>query len=481
VSTLDRPQVFIGGEWVHPEGTEEVVVRNPATGRKVATAALGDAKDLAKAVESARRTFDAGVWRDRTPAERGEVLVKAADILQARADELAQTITSELGCPIWFSEAAHVPNPIRHTRYYGELAASFDFEEERTCDGDRSLVIREPVGVAAGITPWNGPLSGPSLKVAPALAAGCSIVLKPAPETPLSAYALADALSEAGLPPGVLSIVPAGREAGQELVDNPDVDKIAFTGSTAAGKQIAASAARRVARVTLELGGKSAAIMLDDVEVDDALSRLLPMALNVNGQMCIAQTRVLVPASRASEITEALAAALAGQVVGDPSDRATTIGPMISQRQQERVRGYISLARNEGAKVVTGGETITLPGELANGWFVPPTLLADVHNAMRVAREEIFGPVLAVIPYASDQEAIDIANDSPFGLSGSVWTSDSERGLAVARRVRTGMVSVNGARQAYGTPFGGFKESGLGREMGPEGLMSFLEVKSVAL
>ncbi|TWG94795.1 betaine-aldehyde dehydrogenase [Nocardioides sp. J9] len=482
MTTYDRPQLFIGGEWVEPESTEEVVVNNPATGEVVGRAALGDSRDLAKAVDAARRTFDqGGVWRDTDPKERGEVLRRASELLQERADELAVGITSELGCPIWFSQAAHVPNPIRHTAYYGDLASSYEFEEVRTDGTNRSLVVQEPVGVAAGIVPWNGPLSGPSLKIAPALAAGCSIVLKPAPETPFSAYAFADVMTEAGLPKGVLSIVPAGREAGQSLVDNPGVDKIAFTGSTAAGKQIAASAAARVARVTLELGGKSAAIVLDDADLDATIAKLLPMALNVNGQMCIAQTRVLVPASREKEVLDALAAALESQVVGNPLDPTTTIGPLISQRQQERVRGYISLAREEGARVVTGGERITMPSELANGWFVPPTLLADVNNAMRVAREEIFGPVLAVIPYGSEEEAVAIANDSPYGLSGSVWTADADRGLAIARRIRTGMVSVNGSPQAYGSPFGGFKESGLGREMGPEGLRSYLEVKSVAL
>ncbi|WP_028654550.1 aldehyde dehydrogenase [Nocardioides sp. J54] len=481
MTTYDRPQLFIGGEWVEPESTEEVVVNNPATGEVVGRAALGDSRDLAKAVDAARRTFDQGVWRDTDPKERGEVLRRASELLQERADELAVGITSELGCPIWFSQAAHVPNPIRHTAYYGDLASSYEFEEVRTDGTNRSLVVQEPVGVAAGIVPWNGPLSGPSLKIAPALAAGCSIVLKPAPETPFSAYAFADVMTEAGLPKGVLSIVPAGREAGQSLVDNPGVDKIAFTGSTAAGKQIAASAAARVARVTLELGGKSAAIVLDDADLDATIAKLLPMALNVNGQMCIAQTRVLVPASREKEVLDALSAALESQVVGNPLDPSTTIGPLISQRQQERVRGYISLAREEGARVVTGGERITMPSELANGWFVPPTLLADVNNAMRVAREEIFGPVLAVIPYGSEEEAVAIANDSPYGLSGSVWTADADRGLAIARRIRTGMVSVNGSPQAYGSPFGGFKESGLGREMGPEGLRSYLEVKSVAL
>lgn len=432
-------------------------------------------------MNAARASFDSGVWANAAPEYRSAVLHAAAGYLDEHSAELAVGVTSEVGCPIWFSERSHVPNPIRHLRYYADMAKEFQYDERRTDCVNTSLVTQEPVGVVGAITPWNGPLSSPALKLAPALAAGCSVVLKSSREAPLSAYALADAFLAAGLPEGVLSIIPADRVVGQALVDHPEVDKIAFTGSTRAGMKIMASAAARVARVTLELGGKSAAVVLEDAELDHLVRTLLPMAMMVNGQACIAQTRVLVPRSREAEMTEALAAALAAQRIGDPMERETMIGPMASLAQQERVAGYISIGRNEGARLVTGGEKIDLGGRLSNGWFVPPTLLGGARNSMRVAREEIFGPVMVVIAYDSEDEAVAIANDSPFGLSGSVWSADADRALAVARRIRTGMISINGRPQAYGTPFGGFKQSGIGREMGPEGFKAYLEPKSIAV
>ncbi|HEY8532631.1 MAG TPA: aldehyde dehydrogenase [Micromonospora sp.] len=480
MSVIERPELFIGGRWQRPVDGTVIEVRNPATGALVGKAALAGRADIDAAVAAARASFDSGVWANADPAERSQVLHRAAELLEQRAPELAVGITSELGCPLWFSEKAHVPNPIRHTRYYADLAKDFPYDERRSDGVNVSLVTQEPVGVVAAITPWNGPLSTPAIKIAPALAAGCSVVLKPPPETPLTVYAFADALSEAGLPDGVLSIVPADRDVGQYLVDHPGVDKIAFTGSSAAGKKIMASAAARIARVTLELGGKSAAIILEDADIDAVVPALLPMALLVNGQACIAQTRVLVPRSRAAEFTEALAEGLRGQRVGDPMDPSTTIGPMVSERQRERVLTYIRLGVDEGAKVVVGGD-VPLPPELAHGWFVAPTLFADVHNQMRIAQEEIFGPVLAVIEYDDVDEAVAIANDSVYGLSGSVWGPDEELALSIARRMRTGMVSINGKPQAFGSPFGGYKQSGIGREMGPEGFRTYLETKSIAI
>lgn len=481
MATTERPELFIGGRWVHGRGDERVEVLNPATGARVGSATLGSTADIDDAVTAARASFDSGVWAHASTEQRSAVLITAADLLEKRAPELAAGITRELGCPIWFSERAHVPNPIRQMRYYADLVRTFDYDERRSDGTNTSIVTQEPVGVVAAITPWNGPLSTPTLKVAPALAAGCSVVLKPPPETPLTAYALADALVEAGLPEGVLSIVPAGREVGEYLVNHREVDKIAFTGSSAAGKRIMAAAADRIARVTLELGGKSAAIILDDADIDQVIPALLPMALMVNGQACIAQTRVLVPKAREAQIIDALADALRRQRVGDPIEPDTTIGPMVSARQRERVTGYISIGRAEGARVVVGGESLPLPPELEGGHFVPPTLLAEVDNAMRVAQEEVFGPVLAVIPYDGDEQAVSIANDSRYGLSGSVWSADFDRALGIARRIRTGMVSINGKPQAFGTPFGGYKESGVGREMGPEGFRSYLEIKSIAV
>jgi len=479
---VDRTHLFVGGRWVEPHGTTTFHVRQPATLAHVGSAILADERDVDAAVSEARRSFDSGVWSGASRAERGAVLSRAADLLESWAPDLAVSLTSELGCPIWFSQRAHVPNPIRHLRYYAGLAETYPFEETRTDGTNTSLVTQEPAGVVAAITPWNGPLSTPSLKVAPALAAGCSVVLKSSPETPLSIFAMAEAFSRAGLPEGVLSILPGDRDAGAHLVAHPDVDKIAFTGSTAAGKAIMASAAQRIARVTLELGGKSAAILLDDADVEAVAKAVLPMALMVNGQACIAQTRVLVPHRLRSALVEAMADLMGREVVGDPLDPATTIGPMVSERQRDRVAGYVQTGRAEGARVIVpGAGTSALDAGLAGGWFVPPTLLDEVTNGMRVAQEEIFGPVIAVIGYAGDDEAVAIANDSVYGLSGSVWSPDEARALAVARRVRTGMVSINGRPQSYGTPFGGFKQSGLGREMGPEGLRSFLETKAIAI
>jgi betaine-aldehyde dehydrogenase len=401
----------------------------------------------------------------------------AADHIERLGAEAVDLLTRELGCPRWFAERAHVPNPIRHLRYYADLIETEPLEEIRTDGTNRSLVVREPVGVVGAITPWNGPLSSPAIKIGPALAAGCSVILKPPPETPLTAYLLADAFEAAGLPEGVLSIIPGDRETGEHLVRHGQVDKIAFTGSTAAGRTIMADCAQRIARVTLELGGKSAAIVLDDADLDAVLRTVIPMAMTVNGQLCIAQSRVLVPRARAGEYRDAFAAALARLPVGDPFDPATQIGPLVSARQRERVEGYLTIAADEGAQVIGGAR----PTDLGDGYYVSPALLAEVDNGMRVAQEEIFGPVIALIAYDTEDEAVRIANDSIYGLSGSVWTSDTNRGVAVARRVRTGMLSINGAPQSWGTPFGGFKQSGVGREMGPEGLRAFHELKSIAL
>ncbi len=476
----DRLELFVGGGWQQPRSGEVIEVMNPATGELVGRSALAGPADLDEAVGSARASFDSGVWSEATPQERSAVLHRAADLLEARSEELADSITAELGCPIWFSRQNHVPNPIRHLRYYADLITGFDFDEVRGDGSNRSLVTAEPVGVVGAITPWNGPLSTPTLKVAPALAAGCSVVLKPPPETPLTVFALADAFAEAGLPAGVLNVLPGDREAGQYLVEHPEVDKVAFTGSSAAGKQIMATAAARIGRVTLELGGKSAAIVLPDAEITSVVARLLPLAMLVNGQACIAQTRVLVHRSRQQELTEALAAAVAGQLVGNPADEATRIGPLVSERQRDRVAGYIALGQAEGAKLATPA-TLTLPEELASGWFVPPTVFAEVDNSMRIAQEEIFGPVLTVIGYDTPEEAVAIANRSVYGLSGSVWGTDTDEAQRIARRVRTGMISINGVPQAYGSPFGGYKQSGVGREMGPEGFRAYLETKSIAL
>jgi betaine-aldehyde dehydrogenase len=475
---MDTQQLWIGGRWASSTGDRTAEIRNPADLEPIARVQLATPDDVDRAVDGARRSFDSGVWRNQSPSARGQLLRDAADRLEKRLPELARLLTSELGCPLWFSERAHVPNPIRHLRYYADLVTGRDFGEIRSDGANTSIVVEEPVGVVGAITPWNGPLSSPTIKVAPALAAGCSVVVKPSSETPLTVMALGEALAEAGLPEGVLSILPAARDAGDHLLRHPDVDKIAFTGSTETGKMIMKICADRMARVTLELGGKSAAVVLPDADVEAMVKAILPMSLSVNGQLCIAQARVLVPRSRESEARDALAAAIEGLRVGDPMDPETFIGPLVSAKQRERVEGYIGIARDEGATVAAGGGR---PDGVGQGWYVEPTLLAAVTNSMRVAQEEIFGPVIALIAYDDVDEAVRLANDSPYGLSGSVWSDDVDAAIGVARQIRTGMVSVNGAPQAWGTPFGGFKQSGIGREMGPEGLQTYIEKKSIAI
>ena len=474
---VERPQIFVDGAWVDSEGGEIIEVRSPADGHLVGRAALCTPADIAKAVRAARTSFDSRVWQDTPPTERAAVLARAADILEARSQHLVNLITNELGCTRVFSERAHVPNPIRHIRTYADLISSYEFEDRRTDGTNTSLVVKEPIGVVGAVTPWNGPLSSPAIKIAPALAAGCSVVAKPSPETPLILHELVDALIEAGLPAGVLNVIPGGRETGMALVADPEVDKVAFTGSTAAGKQIARACAERIARVTLELGGKSAAIVLPGADIEATARALVPMAMAVNGQLCISQSRVLIHESIYSEVVEAVAAVLSGLVVGDPMDANTDIGPMVSDAQRNRVESFMQIARDEGARAAAGGGR---PRGLDTGWFVEPTLFDNVTNSMRIAREEVFGPVMAAIAFTDVEDAIRIANDSPYGLSGSVW-GDAGEALGVAHRIRTGMVSINGAPQAWGTPFGGYKQSGIGREMGPEGLEIYFEVKSIAV
>jgi betaine-aldehyde dehydrogenase len=339
------------------------------------------------------------------------------------------------------------------------------------------LIRREPVGVVAAIVPWNVPQFVTMSKVAPALLAGCTIVLKPAPETPLDAYLLAELIEQSGIPAGVFNVVPAGREAGEHLVRHPGIDKVAFTGSTAAGRRIASICGEQLKRVSLELGGKSAAIICDDADLDATIEGLKMASLMNNGQACVAQTRILASRRRYDEVVEALAAMMGGLAVGDPSEITTEVGPLVAERQRERVLGYIDIGRGEGAKVAVGGGR---PRDLDHGWYVEPTLFVDVDNSMRIAQEEIFGPVLALIPFDDEDQAVAIANDSDYGLAGSVWTADADRGLDIARKVRTGTYGVNQYLMDFSSPFGGFKASGIGREFGPEGLSQYLELKSIA-
>jgi aldehyde dehydrogenase (NAD+) len=471
-----REHLFIGGEWVDPTGTDVIEIVSPHTEQVIGRVPHASPADIDRAVAAARRAFDEGPWPQRTPAERAEVMAAISATLKARAEEIARLITTQNGSPISWSVGGQAWSSIMVLDYYTELARTYAFEEERPGALGPTTVRREPVGVVGAIVPWNVPLFVTMLKVAPALAAGCTLVLKPAPETPLDAYVLAEIAAEAGLPEGVLNVVPAGREVGEHLVRHPDVDKIAFTGSTAAGRRIASLCGEQLKRVTLELGGKSAAIVLDDADAAGIVPGLLAAGMMNNGEACAAQTRVLAPRARYQEVVDALVAGVEAQVVGDPLDPATNVGPLVAERQRTRVEGYIAKGREEGATVATGGGR---PAGLDTGWYVQPTVFTDVDNGMTIAQEEIFGPVLVVIPYGDDDEAVRIANDSAYGLGGSVWTADEARGVAIANRVRTGTIGVNLYTIAFQGPFGGYKCSGVGRELGPEGLAAYLESKQV--
>jgi len=362
--------------------------------------------------------------------------------------------------------------------YYRELATNFPFEEERAGLTGPALILREPVGVVGQIVPWNAPLILTMANLAPALIAGCTVVLKPAPETPLDAYLLADAAIDARLPAGVLNIVPAERHNSEALVRHPLVDKISFTGSSATGRRVAALCGEQFKRVTLECGGKSAAIILEDADIDSVVPALMPFAIMMSGQHCLAQTRILAHRSRYQQVVDAISQAAAQLTIGDPHDPATEVGPLVAERQRQRVEEYIASGRADGATITVGGGR---PASQSKGWYVEPTIFANVDNAMRIAQEEIFGPVLVVIPFDDDEHAVRIANDSKYGLSGSVWTHDLDRAMHIARQVRTGSLTLNEYRIEFGAPFGGYKESGIGREFGPEGLSSFLEYKTINL
>ncbi|MGW1028574.1 aldehyde dehydrogenase [Streptomyces sp. NPDC002577] len=474
-----RREFFIGGEWVAPAGSDRLRVVSPSTEEVVGEVPVAATADMDRAVDAARSAFDEGPWSRMTPDERAAVLARAASILRKREADIAGVTVDEMGCAISQAPKAQTGMVASLFDYYAELIRTYEFEREVAAGDHTGLVTNEPVGVIAAIVPWNAPVTLASWKSAPSLAAGCTVVVKPPPEAPLSNFILAEALEEAGVPHGVINVVPGDREVGEHLVTHPGIDKVAFTGSTAAGKRIMTLCGDQVKRVSLELGGKSAAIILDDADLATVVPALVNGGMHLSGQVCGAHTRILVPRSRYAETVEAAAAAASAVPVGDPHDPSTLVGPLVAERQRDRVEGYIALAVDAGARVAAGG---TRPAHLPRGWYVAPTILADVDNSMRVAREEIFGPVLCLIPYDDEDEAVRIANDSPYGLAGGVWTGDPARGLRVARRMRTGTVAINGSYPPFPlVPFGGFKESGLGRELGPEGLQNFLEPRSIGL
>lgn len=471
-------QIWVGGQFVAPAGTGLIEVVSPHTEQVIATVPDGTNADIDRAVAAAREAFDHGPWPHLTPAERASYLSALSAEIVGSMDHWAGVISSEMGAPFSFSQMGQVFASTMVLDYYAGLAATYHFEEVRNGVMGPALVRREPVGVAAAIVPWNVPLFTTVLKLGPAFLAGCTVVLKPSPETPLDAYLLAEACEKIGLPKGVLNIVVAGRETGAHLVSHPGVDKVGFTGSTAAGKKIAAAAGADLKRVTLELGGKSAAIFLPDADLSVAVPQALGSGFMNNGQACVAQTRILVSRDRWSETVDALTEWTAAQVVGDPMDPATQIGPLVAARQRDRVEGFIATAQKEGGKIAVGGGR---PASQSTGWYVEPTLVIDVDPKHTIAQQEVFGPVVSVLAYDTPEDAVRIANDSDFGLSGTVFTADVAVGIDIARRVRTGTYTINSFALEFAGPFGGFKQSGVGRELGPEGLAAYLESKTISL
>jgi aldehyde dehydrogenase (NAD+) len=474
----EHKRLFIGGEWVEPAGSATIDVISPHTEELVGRVPEGTAADIDRAVAAARDAFDNGEWPRLSPEERIAAVQKFSEAYAAHIPDMAAVITEEMGSPISFSNLAQSPAPWMMLNTFLDIAREYPWEERRQgVLGSDVVVRREPVGVVGAIVPWNVPQFVTMSKLAPALIAGCTIVIKPSPETPLDAFLMADILDEAGIPKGVVSVIPAGREVGEHLVRHSGVDKIAFTGSTAAGRRIASICGEQLKRVSLELGGKSAAIILDDADLAATVQGLKFASLMNNGQACVAQTRILASRDRHDEVVAAVSEMVGALAVGDPQDEATEVGPLVAERQQERVEKYIALGQEEGAKVAVGGSG--RPSGLEKGWYVKPTVFSSVDNSMRIAREEIFGPVLAVIPYDDPEDAIRIANDSDYGLAGSVWTGDVERGLDIAKRVRAGTYGVNQYTMDFVAPFGGYKASGIGREFGMEGLTHYVELKSI--
>ena len=463
---------YIDGAWVAPvkAATREVI--NPATEKPIGRISLGSAQDVDKAVAAARRAFES--YSRTTREERIALLQKIVGVYQARYEELANTISSEMGAPIWLAKAAQAGTGLAHFTQIIEVLKGYQFEEKR----GKTLVVREPVGVCGLITPWNWPINQIACKVAPALAAGCTIVLKPTEVAPLNAILFTQILHEAGVPKGVFNLVNGdGPTVGAAIASHPGIDMVSFTGSTRAGVQVAINAAPSVKRVTQELGGKSANIILDDADFKSAVAGGVTGCFMNSGQSCNAPTRMLVPASRHAEAVAIAKATAEGVKVGDPFVEGHLLGPVVSKVQFDKIQGLIQKGIDEGATLVSGG--VGRPEGLASGYYVKPTVFANVKNTMTIAREEIFGPVLSILPYHDEEEAIAIANDTPYGLSGYVSSGSLERARRVASRLRTGNVHLNGAQISFDAPFGGYKQSGNGREWGVNGFEEFLETKAV--
>jgi aldehyde dehydrogenase (NAD+) len=463
---------YIDGRWQSPAGPHQLTVYSAATEDPIGSVAAGSPADVDRAVAAARQAFDS--WSRTTPAERAEWLTRLADAINQQKQEFTTIISQEVGTPVTPAAGLQVGAPIVVTRSFADLANSWPFEKRI----GHSVIVREPLGVVGAITPWNFPLQQIMAKVAAALAAGCTIVLKPSELAPLNAGLLADACLQIGLPAGVLNIVQGtGTDVGEAIAAHPDIDMISFTGSVRAGRRVAALGADTIKKVTLELGGKSACLILDDAPFDKAVTTGVKNAMLNSGQTCSAWTRMIVPRARLADVVDLAKQAIASLPVGDPLDPKSRLGPLISEPQRQRVEGFIAKGREEGARLVAGGGR---PAAFSKGHYLEPTVFVDVQPGMTIAREEIFGPVLAVLPFDDEAQAVTLANDSIYGLSGAVWSGDVDHAMQVARRIRTGQVDINGAKWNPLAPFGGYKRSGLGREYGEFGLEEFLEIKSIA-
>ena len=472
-----RDRLYIGGRWVAPASNRLLDIRSPHDFRLLGRSVQATTSDVDQAVTVARRAFDSGPWPTLTPGERQEFIQRLDAARAVRAEEIADLASAEGGAARWFTGWGQAALN-RQAAAFLRAARAFDWDAPLDPAGAVKGVIRcEPIGVVAAVIPWNSPYSAALVKLIPALLAGNTVVLKTSPENSLSMMLLAEIVESIGLPGGVVSILPADRETSEHLISHPDVDKISFTGSTRAGRRIASIAGQQLKRVSLELGGKSASIICEDADLTAVTEGLRFASFANNAENCQAHTRVLAPRSRYDEIVAALRGLVDSLRVGDPSDPDTFIGPMISKTQQDRVTSYIQLGIDEGARVVTGG--LGMPDGLTSGYYVRPTLFADVDNRMRIAQEEIFGPVLVVIPYEDEDDAVRIANDTVYGLGGGVWSADPEQAMRIARQVRTGFFMVNAAPVGFDGPFGGYKASGIGREMGAVGLAEFVEYKTI--